>query len=60
MPRLGEIRARLEAIEDLPGPWERGGPYPAVSVIYESDPGCGYPEPEPPIYEAVAMIPAPT
>lgn len=36
--------------------WERGGPYPSVSVITMIDGGSGWPEPEPPSYELVCQI----
>ncbi len=39
-----------------PGPWEVGGPYPSVSVIYCVDPGCGGPDAEPPFYEPICIL----
>jgi hypothetical protein len=39
-----------------PGPWEVGGPYPSVTVIAMVDPGCGWPEPEPPQYEPICYV----
>lgn len=36
--------------------WEVGGPYPAVSVIYLVADGCGPPDPEPPVYEAICQL----
>lgn len=35
--------------------WEYGGPNPDHSVIFCVDPGRGYPEPEPPVYEPIAL-----
>jgi len=39
-----------------PAPWEVGGPYPGTSIIRMTGPGVGWPEPEPPEYDAVAVI----
>lgn len=36
--------------------WEVGGPYPGTSVIYMTDAGCGWPEPEPPAYEPICVL----
>jgi hypothetical protein len=40
----------------LDGPWERGGPYPSVSVIVVVDPGSGWPDPTPAHCESIAML----
>ncbi len=39
-----------------PGPWEPGGPYPSVSVIYQVDAGTPGPYAEPPMWEPVCKI----
>ena len=39
-----------------PGEWEVGGPYPTTTVIVCVDGGQGWPEPEPPAFECVALI----
>lgn len=40
------------------GPWEVGGPYPGVSVIFMADAGYGGPDggAEPPRYEAICIV----
>jgi hypothetical protein len=52
-----EIKADMEVLtKATDGHWELGGPYPTVTVIHMVDGGCGYPEPEPPIYAPVAYL----
>jgi hypothetical protein len=55
---IAEQRKIIEAAtRELPeAPWERGGPYPSVSVIAEIDPGSGWPDPTPPQCACVLMI----
>jgi hypothetical protein len=39
-----------------PGPWHVLGPWPSVHVGPMVDPGCGFPDPEPPMYEPVCCL----
>jgi len=39
-----------------PGPWEVGGPFPRLTVIYCEDQGQGFPDPEPPMYGCIADL----
>lgn len=50
--------AREAAAKATPGPWEEGGPWPSISVIYQTDPGCSYgPDGgQPPEYDMVCSV----
>lgn len=59
MPDLSSwIAAAREAVaKATPGPWQEGGPWPSISVIYESEPGYYGPNGgEPPEYDAICSI----